>query len=66
MTTNKKQESLTPAEIEELRTYVDAGIRSMSNTTLEDMERTSGPLKQTEILIYAMIGARKIHEAEEK
>jgi len=65
MTTTKKQEPLTPEEIAELRAYVDAGIRSTSNTTLEEMERRSGPLKQSEILVYAMIGARKLREAEE-
>ena len=65
MTTNKKQEPLTPEEIEELRAYVDAGIRSMSDTTLEEMERCSGPLKQSEILVYAMIGARVMREDEQ-
>ncbi len=62
MTTNNKHESLTPEEIAELRAYVDAGIRSTSSTTLEEMERRSGPLKQTEILIYATIGARVMRE----
>ena len=66
MTTFKKQEPLTPAEIEELRAYVDAGIRSTSSTTLEEMERRSGPLKQSEILVYAMIGARNMRESEDK
>ncbi len=66
MTATKKQEPLSPEEIAELRAYVDAGIRSMSNTTLDEMERRSGPLKQSEILIYAMIGARVMREGGEK
>lgn len=65
MASTKKKESLTPEEIEELRALVDAGIRSISNTTLEEMELCSGPLKQSEILVYAMIGARKMRETEE-
>lgn len=65
MTTPKKQEPLTPAEIAELRAYVDAGIRSVSNMSLEEMEQRSGPLKQSEILAYAMIGARKMRESVE-
>lgn len=64
MTTTKKPEPLTPEEIAELRAYVDAGIRSLTNTTLEEMERLSGPLKQSEILVYAMIGARVMREAK--
>ena len=59
-------QKLTPEEIEELRAYVDAGIRSVSNTNLEEMERLSGPLKPSEILFFATIGASKKREVGEK
>ncbi len=58
-------QKLTPEEIEELRAYVDAGIHSVSNTNLEGMERLSGPLKPSEILFFATIGASKKRAAGE-
>lgn len=50
---------LTQEEIQELRALVDAGIRSVSNTNLEELEKISGPLKPSEIYFYAAIGAAK-------
>jgi hypothetical protein len=61
---NKPDRTLTVEEIDELRALVDAGIRSVSNTNLEELERLSGPLKPSEILFYATIGAAKKHTAE--
>jgi hypothetical protein len=48
----------TEEEIAEVRKLVDAGLRSVSNSSLEEYEKISGPLTNIEILVYAKIGAK--------
>jgi hypothetical protein len=48
----------TAEEIATVRRLVDAGIRNVTNTTLEELEAISGPLSKEEILVFAAIGAR--------
>lgn len=49
--------SLTADEVAELRRLVDAGLRKVSNISLEELERISGPLKASEIAMFAAIGS---------
>lgn len=63
--TKNDQNLLTQEEIKELRALVDAGIRSVSTTNLEELERLSGPLKPSEIYFYAVIGAARKHTGDE-
>ena len=65
-TKNNSNTKLSAEEIAELRSMVDAGIRSVSNTNLEEMERVSGHLTHSEILFFATIGSRKMREEREK
>jgi hypothetical protein len=62
---NQTHHPLTAEEMDELRSFADAGIRSVSKMSLEEFEKLGGPLSETMILVFAAIGAARKHAAEE-